>query len=304
MCLTPEEVNIDLVIIKNMADHIRIYNVATCPDITEMILEFAQREGLRVILGLYICADEESNEKEIGATEPIVEKYGNVIDAVLVGNEVLFAKILTLDELLFYIKAVKAVVSRTGYSIPVTTADVWPVYESAVGPTLVAETDFLCMNMQPYWEGWDIVCPTHVEYECSSAGEYVHLKAQGLEQHFQKPVWVCESGWPTEGERCCEGRAHARDGLMAGPSVTNASIFINELVKGGRAANRPTYVHTIFDEDWKRIWAPCGTCEGLSTKVEDPTCDTCELDYHFGIYDYNRDLKAGISLPDAMSVVV
>lgn len=220
------------------------------------------------------------------------------------GRQVLFAEILTLDELLHYVTEVKTIVSKSKYDIPVTTADVWPVYESAVGQALVDATDFLCMNMQPFWEGWDIVCPTDVEYVCSSAGEYVHLKAQGLEDYFKKPVWICESGWPTKGERCCQGRPNARDGLLPGPSEANATIFINELVHGGREAMRPTYVHAIFDEDWKRIWAPCGTCVGLSTLLEDPSCHTCELDYHFGIFTYDRKLKRGVTLPDPVTVVI
>lgn len=208
---------------------------------------------------------------------------------------------------------VRDIVLETNYTIPIGTGEVWPVYESSVGMALVDSTDFVCLNQQPFWEGWDIICPENVTYECASAGEYVHLKAEGLEGYFGKPVWICESGWPTKGERCCEGRAHARDGLRAGPSSANATIFLNELVLSGRAANRPTYVHTMFDDDWKRIWSPCLTCEsflsafvisfvlgeGLSTGVHDPMCNSCELDYHFGIYTSDRKPKEGIELPPA-----
>ena len=160
------------------------------------------------------------------------------------------------------------------------------------------------MNMQPFWEGWDIVCPTGIDYECLSAGRYVHAKANGLSQYFNKPVWICESGWPTQGERCCEGRPNARDGLLAGPSEANATIFIQEIVEEGRWTNRPTYIHAMFDEDWKRIWAPCGTCEGLSTQVTDPSCNTCEVDYHFGIFDFNRQPKPGVGLPGLFEIQV
>lgn len=82
--------------------------------------------------------------------------------------------------------------------------------------------------------------------------------------------------------------------------MTNSTTFIGELVEFGRAANRPTYVHAMFDEDWKRIWAPCGTCEGLSTLLEDPFCETCEVDYHFGMYTFDRTVKSGLQLPEAV----
>lgn len=229
-------------------------------------------------MGVYLSGDVSANQREVDAIRPIVEEFGDILDCILVGNEVLFfpifslinfqvlfSEVVPLDDLLYYVKEVKSIIAKMEKSIPVTTGDVWPVYESSIGMKLVEATDFLCMNMQPFWEGWDIVCPKNVPYTCASAGEYVHLKAEGLEEYFGKPVWICESGWPTEGERCCEGRDNARDGLLAGPSGMNATIFINELVMIGRAANRPTYVHAMFDESWKRIWSPCLTCEILSS---------------------------------------
>lgn len=209
----------------------------------------------------------------------------------------LFSRTITLDELLFYVNEVKGIVLETDYDIPVTVAEIWPVYESVVGQPLVDAIDFVCLNIQPFWEGWEVICPTGIDRECVSAGKYIHLKAEGLEEYFEKPVWICESGWPTDGERCCEGRANARDGLLAGPSQGNATIYLEEMVEEGREANRPTYVHAMFDEDWKRIWAPCGTCEGLSTLLEDPFCDSCELDYHWGIYDFDRLPKPEVTLP-------
>lgn len=160
-----------------------------------------------------------------------------------------------------YVKEVKNQIGRTKYSIPVTTAEVWPVYESPIGKRLVDETDFICTNHQPFWESYDIICPENAPFECATAPEYIHLKAEGLEKFFGKPVWLCESGWPTQGERCCEGKANSRDGFFSGPSEQNTTIFINDLVTFGRADNRPTYIHTIFDESWKRIWSPCLTCK-------------------------------------------
>ena len=36
MCLPPEQVESDMVIIKEVADHIRIYNLASCPENVEV----------------------------------------------------------------------------------------------------------------------------------------------------------------------------------------------------------------------------------------------------------------------------
>eukprot|EP00210_Caulerpa_lentillifera_P005626 g5379.t1 len=300
MCLPREQILADMKIIRDIADHIRTYNLATCPENMQTILEFCKENGMRVVLGLYISGDLENNDAELTALSDIVRSFGDILDAIIVGNEVLFFKFLTLEQLIAYINIAKTIVADSMHVIPVTTSEVWPVYESIVGPQLVRASDFICMNQQPYWEGWDIICPTNIDYICASAGNYVHLKAKGLEDYFGKPVWICESGWPTEGERCCEGRPNARGGLLAGPHISNTTVFLNELVYRGRDENRPTFVHAVFDEDWKRIWAPCGTCEGLSTQFEDPTCSTCEVDYHFGLFNFDRTPK-GIQLPEAPS---
>lgn len=73
---------------------------------------------------------------------------------------------------------------------------------------------------------------------------------------------------------------------------------MNDLVRTSRERNRPTFLFEMFDGDWKRIWSPCGTCEGLSTGVDNPNCSTCELDYHFGFYTYDRIQKEGIIFPE------
>ena len=38
--------------------------------------------------GLYLSEDEEGNAEELAAVGPLVEEYGDIIDAVIVGNEV------------------------------------------------------------------------------------------------------------------------------------------------------------------------------------------------------------------------
>ena len=114
-----------------------------------------------------------------------------------------------------YIESSRAALRESGFGHPVTTAEVWPTYESSIGSVIVNASDIICMNMQPYWEGWDIECPQNTPYTCIGAGEYIHAKAAGLEQLFGKEVWACESGWPTTGERCClDERNNARSGLL------------------------------------------------------------------------------------------
>lgn len=95
-------------------------------------------------------------------------------------------------------------------------------------------------------------------------GEYIHLKADGLEEYFKKPVMICEAGWPTDGEACCSGsRDHAQSGFNAIPSIENAVAFVENLASHAHSRQVKYYVHTSFDEEWKRIYDPCDESETL-----------------------------------------
>lgn len=297
MCLPPASVEADMLKISENAERVRIYNIAVCPDNTNVILNFAKANNMKVLVGLFISDDTALNNAEMDALLPLMKNHGDVVDAVVVGNEPVFVEGIDPAQLVKYIEDARETLRSNGFLHPVTTAEVWPIYESDVGPSIAEASDFICMNMQPYWEGWDVICPPDVPYTCLQAGEYVHAKSDGLAKLFGKEVWICESGWPTQGERCCTGdRDNARAGLLAGPSVENATLFANELVGIARQNGRPYFYHSIFDEDWKRIWAPCRECKGLETSLTDPNCNTCEVDYHWGVFGFDRTRKAGFTI--------
>ena len=47
---------------------------------------------MRAILGLFLSGDTAANDAELGGLEGILATHGDVIDAIAVGNEVLFAR--------------------------------------------------------------------------------------------------------------------------------------------------------------------------------------------------------------------
>lgn len=104
-----------------------------------------------------------------------------------------------------YVANVKKISSK--YKIPVGVAEKWSLWESPSGNRLEEALDFICLNMNPYYEGFPVDCKASKDPGCVSAGKYVNLKAQGLADYFNKPVWICETGWPSDGEKCCDGKA-------------------------------------------------------------------------------------------------
>lgn len=60
----------------------------------QVILSFCEENGMRVILGLFLSEDIEGNEREMEALSLLVERYGQIVDAIVVGNETLFLKVV------------------------------------------------------------------------------------------------------------------------------------------------------------------------------------------------------------------
>lgn len=85
------------------------------------------------------------NETEIEGLIELAKK--GMVDVAAVGNEVLYRNDLTLEQLLEYIKRVKAEIP----DIPVGYVDAY--YEFSVHPELAETCDVVLCNCYPYWEG-------------------------------------------------------------------------------------------------------------------------------------------------------
>ena len=112
---------------------------------------------------------------------------------------------------------------------------------------------------------------------------------------------LCESGWPTQGEACCSGIDDpVIPGFHAVPSVDNAVYFMHNFVYRAKKRNVKYYLHAGIDDDWKQTWDPCDECKGTGvSKFGGEACDSCVVDYYWGIYDYDRTYKSHFVLPEA-----
>lgn len=199
-----------------IANSVRIYNIAVCYDNAMVILEAAKAANMTVLLGLWMEGpDPTVFEKELKALPTVMKEYADIIEHVIIGNEPGFIEEIDVDTIIKSYKRTKAVLKEGNYPHTTSVAEVWPYLESTVGFKLVKELDFVCMNMQPYWEGFYTKCPPG-HPNCLDAGKYIHAKAEGLEYFFGKKVVLCEAGWPTKGESCCSG---SRDNALSGFNV-------------------------------------------------------------------------------------
>src|SRR5579884_2349996 len=141
---TAEKIRADLAAIAPYTRAIRTYSTT---DGSELVPPIAAEFGLKVTVGAWLGKDKDRNEREITGALELARRYSNV-NAIVVGNEALLRKDLTLDELIHYIQQVKK-----ASPVPVTTAENWDVWIQH--PELASAVDFIAAHILPYWMGKD-----------------------------------------------------------------------------------------------------------------------------------------------------
>lgn len=310
MCLPVEQVIIDVEIMATVTKSIRIYSLAVCPEATMALMQEAEKHDLSVLLGVFIGESADENESELEMIETVMEEYSGVVQGIVVGNNAIitgkigssnsYSRVLSNVELLVeYIERVKRILKKNGWDHSVSTAEGWGVWESEHGAALAEVIDFICLEMNPYYEGFSVECPFEERSSCVGAASYANAKAEGLSQYYTKDVWVCETGWPTAGDSCCAGIPDETNEYQAIASPATASNYLYEFVDD--VNGRPYYISSAFDRDWRRIWSPCPFCaeENLSlSSFEDGICNLCEHDYQLGIFDQDRERKTNYKIPE------
>lgn len=197
----------------------------SCTEGNEFIPIIAREFGVKTLVGAWLGDDPEINEREIEGLIKLSKE--GFVDIAAVGNEVMYRKDLTEDELLDFISRVKNEVPQ---HIPVGYVDAY--YEFTIKPRITAACDVILTNCYPYWEG------SNIDYSL------MHMKGmfhQAKSVANGKPVIITETGWPSKGESFRDSH----------PSTENAiKYFINSQF-WSKNENIPIFYFSSFDESWK-----------------------------------------------------
>lgn len=219
--ITAEQVNRRIQILKPYTKWIRSFS---CIEGNEHIPRIAHQNGMKTLVGAWLGDDLELNEKEI---ESLIElaKEG-CVDIAAVGNEVMYRRDLTEEQLLAYINRVKEALPN----IPVGYVDAY--YEFSHRPNITEACDIILTNCYPYWEG----CP--IEYSLPHMQSMFH---SAKDAGKGKRVIITETGWPSQG------------GSLKGAVATNenAMRYFIESINWTKQNNVEIFYFSSFDESWK-----------------------------------------------------
>lgn len=221
---TPEQVEEDLASLQGITKGVRTY---TSLEGVGIVPEIAGRYGIEVTHSAWLGKELDINEKEINALIDQANRYPETIKRVIVGNEVLLRRDLNADQLISYIRRVKAAVKQ-----PVSYADVWEFWLQ--NPRLLTEVDFVTVHFLPYWEDM----PVGVDH----AMEHILWVYDTVRQQLPgKPVMIGEVGWPSEGRS-------RRDAV---PSRIDAAKFISDFLRMAKERGLDYNLVEAFDQPWK-----------------------------------------------------
>ena len=197
----------------------------SCTEGNEFIPLIAKEYGIKTLVGAWLGDDPEINEREIEGLIKLSNE--GLVDIAAVGNEVMYRKELTEDELLEFIQRVKNAIPD---SIPVGYVDAY--YEFTIKPRITEACDLILTNCYPYWEGCNL------EY---SLGHMKQMYHQALHAGNGKKVIITETGWPSQGESYKDSH----------PSKENAIKYYINTQLWSQQDDIDIFYFSSFDELWK-----------------------------------------------------
>ena len=221
--ITEEQVERRVKILKPHTKWIRSFS---CIEGNEHIPRMAKKHGIKNLVGAWLGDDLEKNEQEIESLIQLAKE--GCVDIAAVGNEVMYRKDLTEEQLLEYINRVKEALK--GMDIPVGYVDAY--YEFSHRPKITEACDVILANCYPYWEG------------CSIEHSLSHMQqmfGQSLAAASGKKVIITETGWPSKGESL-RGAHSTEENAM--------KYFINAQAWSAKD-DVEIFYFSSFDESWK-----------------------------------------------------
>lgn len=227
LVVRPEQIQEDLVEIAKISQCVRTYSVDNGLD---KVPELASRLGLKVLLGVWIGNGRLKNALLIDTAISLARDYPDVIEAIVVGNEVLLRGDMTPSDLRELIRSVKARVN-----VPVTYADVWEYWLRY--REVADDVDFVTIHILPYWEN----LPVRAE---AAAAHVAAIRQQVALAFPGKEILIGETGWPSMGRM--------RDGAL--PSRTAQARVVSEILDLAKRENFHVNLIEAYDAPWKREW--------------------------------------------------
>ncbi len=207
-----------------LREHAQWVRLFACSGEHEQVVRMARQLQLRTMVGAWLGADAQRNEREFEALVGLAAD--GQVDLAALGNETLLRGELDAGVLLAQLRAFR----QRAPGVPVGVVDAYYVFERH--PELVEASDFVAVNCYPFWEG----------FSAQQALERLQSMVRSTREHIgAKPLLVAETGWPSQGS-------------AQGAAVPSADAALHYWVGAHDWAAREgveLFHFEAFDEPWK-----------------------------------------------------
>lgn len=271
----PSQNNItrDMAVMSQLTNSVRTYG--TDCNQTQMLIHAIDRleikDSMKLWLGVWLDSNDTTTQRQIDQTWTILDDYGcDYFKGIIIGNEVLYRKDLTADELLKHVSDFRTNITAHSCKLPVAMADLGDNWK----PEMATKVDIVMSNIHPFFAGVD----------ASNAASWTwsfwqdHDVALTATSQNIKQV-IAEVGWPTGGGTSCGAATTCSGGSVAG--VDELNTFMEDWVCQSMKNGTEYFWFSAFDEPWKIRYNEKGK----------------EWEDKWGLLDINRNLKQGVQIP-------
>lgn len=223
--VSARDIDDDLARLARITDCVRTYSIRHGLD---QVPDIARRHGLKVIQGIWLSSNQVTNKVEVDGAVALINRFPDVVQGAIVGNEVLLRGELSAQDLAKTIREVKAQVK-----VPVTYADVWEFWLRH--REIHDAVDFVTIHILPYWEDHPISAE-------QSAAHLDSIRRQMVAAFPNKEILIGETGYPSQGRM--------REAAL--PSPANQAKVLHEIVELSRRDGFRVNLIEAFDQPWKR----------------------------------------------------
>ncbi|KAG5918112.1 hypothetical protein E4U42_006996 [Claviceps africana] len=266
----------DLAVLSQLTNKIRLYG--TDCNQTQMLIHAIDRldmkKDVKIWMGVWLDKNETTNARQLAQMWDILDQHGaEPFEGVIVANEVLFRKDMTVTQLGTVLDGVRSNFSTKGIKLPVASSDLGDDWTAG----LAAESDYVMANIHPFFAGTAADAAADWTYDFWTSQDKQFWKAD------KSKNIISETGWPTGGGKNC-GQSPVCTSSTPGAvaSIDGVNTFMENWVCQALANGTQYFWFEAFDEPWKVRYN-----EG-NKNWEDK----------WGLLDMNRKLKPGIKIPD------
>lgn len=264
----------DVAVLSQLTNKIRLYG--TDCNQTQMVLhaidKLDMKKDLKVWLGVWQDGNSTTNERQLSQMWDIFDQYGgDQFEGVIVANEILFRKEMTITKLSSILTDVRSNLTKRGIDLPVATSDLGDDWTAELGK----DSDLIMANIHPFFSG--------TPADKAAAWTY------GFWQDHNSAFWktdkqkniISETGWPSAGgSKCPDGVKDCTTPAKAG--IDEMNRFMDDWVCQALSNGTNYFWFEAFDEPWK---------VRFNTGNEN-------WEDKWGLLDVNRNLKNGVKIPN------